>query len=55
MRKEVAQGGGEELAAVVALHALYRHVELRKNVHKEPRDGGGGVGLVAQREGPRVV
>ena len=47
--------GVDELTTIIALHAFDEHVKLCLHEGKEALEDGGGVGLVAQGEGPRVM
>jgi hypothetical protein len=56
VREEESAGGGIiKLASIIALDALDGATKLRGHKGKEVGDGGEGVGLLAQRESPRVV
>jgi hypothetical protein len=56
VREEESVGGGViKLASIIALDTLYGATKLRGHKGKEVGEGGEGVGLLAQRENPRVV
>ena len=54
-REEGAEGGVDEFATVVTLHALDNSVKLGVNVGKKALKNRGGLGLMAKRKRPRVV
>jgi hypothetical protein len=55
VREEESVGGVIKLASIITLDAMDGVVKLRGHKGKEVGRGGEGVGLLAQRKGPRVV
>jgi hypothetical protein len=53
--EESVSGGVIKLASIIALDAPDGAAKLRRHKGKEVREGGEGVGLLAQRKSPQVV